>query len=803
MGKIIGEQLQDYVINQIQARQDAHGSGTGGSSRSLDQLSYLNSKTAWVKLASGVTISGERIGDEEIRGGLSGTTLAKRYVLFSGTSNAYSTPGQLIPRGTVGTNNYNNIWGLQNGTYNVNASTKPGSTFGLVPMPGITSADIKCLNRGSTKKATVSIKCYSPEQFQIIDLLYLRLGYTVFLEWGNSLYIDGDKIQNVGYTLTEDASSDGFFSDTWKDSSYLGFLPVIEKKRKKEKGNYDGLLCKVVNFSWTFSQDGSYDVTLELLSLGDVIESLKINIAPSIKIKDFITAAYALYKEEDTADEDQFIPPSQASNWISAYLFLQKIYLDQENVGFTGYDKNARRDRRDVFIRDALDVYEVGGVFITPPAFPITVDGNTFTPPKTEQTNTDVCYFNYSTGEGDSALINDSGFYMRFGHLLQFISEYVIPIIDQTAGPDGKEVPMIKIDYNQWANRMYVFSYQVSLDPRVCIVNGKPEPVNTKEFYYQLDQWKNLSNPNEPYAWTMNIYLNHDQIQSSLDSNMNDKGDIDLFGFLNSLCIALNKALGGINNLEPIYDEDSHTIFIVDASYQPPVTPKYALQLYGYKGSESTFVRNFNLKTEITNDFANMATIGSTAGGYVKGVENTMFSKWNKGIKDRFKEKFVPPKKSRDEGSTENEARDLYVKEFWNKKWSAAGMTLKDVEGTTTEQVIFSYFSSDEWLGLSDEIIENNLEIVSDWYKYCQSKIQEDKNGKYSSPTNGFVPINLSITMDGISGIKIYNEINVDTRFLPKNYPDNLRFIVKGVNHKLSNSDWETNIETVTISRSE
>jgi GH24 family phage-related lysozyme (muramidase) len=56
--------------------------------------------------------------------------------------------------------------------------------------------------------------------------------------------------------------------------------------------------------------------------------------------------------------------------------------------------------------------------------------------------------------------------------------------------------------------------------------------------------------------------------------------------------------------------------------------------------------------------------------------------------------------------------------------------------------------------------------------------------------------------MDGISGVKIYNEINVNTRFLPRNYPKNLRFIIKGVNHKLSDSDWETIIETVTISKS-
>jgi hypothetical protein len=56
--------------------------------------------------------------------------------------------------------------------------------------------------------------------------------------------------------------------------------------------------------------------------------------------------------------------------------------------------------------------------------------------------------------------------------------------------------------------------------------------------------------------------------------------------------------------------------------------------------------------------------------------------------------------------------------------------------------------------------------------------------------------------MDGISGIKIYNEVNVSTRFLPSNYPEALRFIITQVNHKIDNNDWETSFETVAITNS-
>ena len=38
MPKIIGEKLQPYVVDQIKVRQETHGSGTDGNTRSLNQI---------------------------------------------------------------------------------------------------------------------------------------------------------------------------------------------------------------------------------------------------------------------------------------------------------------------------------------------------------------------------------------------------------------------------------------------------------------------------------------------------------------------------------------------------------------------------------------------------------------------------------------------------------------------------------------------------------------------------------------------------------------------------------------------
>jgi hypothetical protein len=99
---------------------------------------------------------------------------------------------------------------------------------------------------------------------------------------------------------------------------------------------------------------------------------------------------------------------------------------------------------------------------------------------------------------------------------------------------------------------------------------------------------------------------------------------------------------------------------------------------------------------------------------------------------------------------------------------------------------------------LQNDTIDTNVAIATEYYKYLNAKAQaQDPN--FASTTLGFIPFNLGLTMDGISGIKIYNEVNVSTRFLPKTYPDKLRFIIKGVTHKIQNQDWETSLETVVI----
>ena len=271
MGNIIGEPFEDYVDLQIDKRQKLHGK----IERTSEEITYLNSTLAWVKLASGVSLTQERLNllknqykSSIVNNTPPGKELALNNVLFNGINKAGSEDNQRT--------GYNNI----NGTYS-NDPSLGGTEFGIVPMPGIVSMDSQDLNRGSIKKSRVKIKAYNRQQFDLIDVLYLRLGYTVLLEFGNSHFWDsGENIKPGSDTLTPMSPTlidTDFFK---KDDNYYELLEKIEDKRRENRGNYDGILGTISNFSWTFAADGTYDIDLDIMSIGSVIESLKINLPP-------------------------------------------------------------------------------------------------------------------------------------------------------------------------------------------------------------------------------------------------------------------------------------------------------------------------------------------------------------------------------------------------------------------------------------------------------------------------------------------------------------------------------------------
>jgi len=857
---IVGEPFASYVDKQIKVRQEQMGKL---SDRGPEMIAWANSKTAWIKLASGVFLSGSFAEERLDSIGLSptteymGTQLAQKYILFGGTAEREKQSDASFAL-------------QQRSTFDQVYDTSD-TDFGLVPMPGIESIDVKDKNRGSIKEANIQIKAYSRKQLEIIDTLFLRLGYTVLLEWGNSHYIANDSTyKKMGTTCAEKFT---YFFENQEDKkhpkSHRNFLIAIEELRDTYNGNYDGFLAKVTNFSWTFEPDGTYKITLKLISLGDVIESLKINLSPSKE------KAYVQNPEEDdepvesptVLDEilDQYktiIKLDQNSSTLSIYpkqqilptpniptygngvfIYADTISFEEEdllfvsykseweNVGFAEFVRNKKQEILNIYTistivnnggtlnydlrsTNANEVIEQGfsnlknPTSITdsaepPRAFKILIKILPQTLTLTNPLEDGTVFFMAYADDPDSVwgwqaetkVEKNENYYIKMESFLSFLNKYCFPTYNN-------EEPIVKIKTT--TNKCYTMPNQISYDPRVCLIRnrlkypGENEPVY--DIFSPLAPFTGDTFTNE-YGDINRIYLNYAMVKNKIADNQDERGDLSIFSFLEAICNEINKALGGINNLEPVLNELTNEIEIIDTSYvsENINNPQTAFQIYGYNGkigseSESTFVRNVNLATKISPEFASMVTIGATAGGYTKGMEATAFSKWNRGMVDRFAEEYKPPKSVKPSTPPNPDLPQDHYAEMLNlDEFKELGYNLSEDE--------YNLISGANLytLLIDTSKISTNLSVATEYFKYLRAKSYKDNPDEYTSTANGFIPFNLQLTMDGLSGMKIYNKIEVDTRFLPFNYPQTLKFIVKRVSHKLSNGDWETTVETDVI----
>ncbi len=1060
MANILGEGFNNYVRKQVNERQKVHGSGVD-QNRTPQEISYLNSRTGWIKVASSVSIDNTKNGRLRLKKlGLesefgTGEDLAKHFVLFNGISRLSNKVYK--ERKGVWNPNSNKPENINNRFKNDALYGGIGQDFGLAPTPGITNMDIQSINMGSLKSATINLKAYNRDQLDIIDLLYLRLGFTLLVEWGHSSYIN-----NQGdITATKNSVIDGsFFSNELIGKTYVELLPLLEKKRFISGGNYDAFFGRVTNFNWDFNPDGSYNIQIQLYSIGDVVESLKLNTSPpgeaiakykdlspdkkekvlnsenlveryqyenkiaayfkAIKVWDqrgigyFKSNIFQLKKEQLVEEtQTQFIeqntdtvntPQIQNLNNIQLKLDEEKKYDDylknfqelQQNPNLNllqngiieitekeeeiiyetiplkvnlqyysntdlgtsnlneNYIGNKLRDKYGLSVvtnegtisysisnltlsstsgsildkteyvvgdnfpenSDLLDYSQryffinrpiLNNLFVIPngpqfdnnfPPYPNSIDFQIAVEnekrilekyeeylenqkeanqeiieeqgldldqqkkspevyyilnDKKSQTSNKVEYgrvVNFKEGWADAGLYIPQSliadhyysqcspdkyqYYIRFGTFLGFLRDQHIYKI-KSKNPFNP--PLVDIDTDIEGNVMYTLPNHVSLDPRVCITNIKMNSFNsTTQTYSGLEEFQNQT---PFYGKIMNIYLNHQFIMDVMLEHMDEKGNIYFYNVINSICVGINRVLGGINNLRPVIDESLNCVKIVDESTMPNLKDivnyllnlnpnkysysdlterykytkntlsngdiPYQLELFGYSknlpksnGVEfptSNFVQNLSLRTQVTKELVTMLTIGATSQGAVVGEDLTSISKWNYGIFDRYNPEAL-------DGNGEDIENPLLSEEFRMTKVKYTEFLLNEFEPPTASPFLRYFPNSSVDLDntqYNPEVIENNINYGTNFFKYLatSASIAAGEDTFPFAGTIGFLPIELNIDLDGISGMKIYQKIETNTKFLPNNYPDNLSFVTIGLGHKLVNNKWTTQVKGI------
>lgn len=151
--------------------------------------------------------------------------------------------------------------------------------YGIVPMPGIIDATIRTKSAyGSLREAKVNFECHNRRQLEVLEMLYMRPGYMAVLEWGWTPYIANDGSVYKGKRLLEDffADKDGKNSRIYTNNlTQEEVFSGINKLKEFHNGNYDGFLGFVKNFGFQARDDGGFSCYTELISIGEVLDSLK------------------------------------------------------------------------------------------------------------------------------------------------------------------------------------------------------------------------------------------------------------------------------------------------------------------------------------------------------------------------------------------------------------------------------------------------------------------------------------------------------------------------------------------------
>tara|TARA_R110000765_G_scaffold158557_1_gene262117 strand:+ start:6 stop:3503 length:3498 start_codon:yes stop_codon:yes gene_type:complete len=955
MGNVVGEKFDDFVIDQINARQSLAGKGFGEATLSPSDLLLLNNRNAWLKLASSVnvfnnpvpkgiqgmtpkardlflqqipTLGTQRLIDIGIGAGEApdylGSQLAQKSVLFNTLSEFTPTTykkneetGELTDQIDIpgsynfrsGVSKSDSLWNSSN-SYGLG-----GSNFGLTPAPGLISAKVDNKNRGSIRTAEIEIKAYNKFQFEMLELVYLRLGFTMMLEWGWDKYTtDGKTITNMGNTIVEDS----WFSDN--PSSQLDMLETIQSYRNLYNGNYDGFFGKVVNFDWNFNKNGTYSITLKLVTLGDVVESIKTNSTATTLTQSEISSLILSADDNEKERLTRLQESSTVSNAGSSPL-AQSLFIDIINPNLWGntnknyFSFNNQRDAFESSLPTALERTQKGAAV-----------GST--------TGIGINQIAGALYGGFSGLINDGpqnplqsndrySYYMTFDILLSRINQYCIPSIGTESNPE-KQISVLPRGNN---NLCSAFPNQISFDPRVCLIKPifTPNMVGSQDtsennikywsWFSKLADFGTLAeNKTLLYGNIMNIYLNYDFISTCLSQNMDKDGSISIYKFLTRICDGINSSLGNFQKLEAVI-RDEVFVTIQDQNPIPGLELLYPdiktdnitpFEVFGFNttGSiSSNFVTDFGFNTKITPQLATSISIGTTANNVTtKNYDGTVFSKWNTGLQDRFSSFFEDPSQiakvkstfvkdsplTQEQIDAEWEAWESRARRDSNQRnsqiYRAAGKELNVYghDGTPTNslnqytnkitsplngktykdnafsgvlnwpqyitKVIEDYEANKERLKNKQFTIEELNEIHKSSYKWYlirafsgklsssdatslagtitelqsqyflmeNSFIEDGKsvfqsyintnitNAQFNSenlPSNtiGYIPADVNLTFKGLSGIKIYQQLRVRQDFLPKQYPKSLKFLIKGVNHSISNNDWSTNINTLSI----
>jgi len=745
---IFKDTFKEGVKNQLKARQKAI------FERTPDSIQYFNARNSWIRMTSAVNIG---VDDGSLTPGVS--TLANSYVLLGGT--LYN--GKL--RSGVGIDN--KAYSLNSTTVNPDGTIKQEKNrLGIRPMPGITSIDVKSKSAyGSLREVVVNFQCWDIRQLEELELLYMRPGYSVLIEWGWAPYLDNNGKLQSNISFIDDVLKGGVPKEQiWKN---------IFIKASKD-GNYDAHYGFIKNFSWSARPDGGYDCTSSIISIGEILESLKVNYGAY----DTDVSTKGVFKKLPTPfAKDSNLQKSYSQNKIAG--ICNELYLTLLGEGIV--DKGEKIFSGWTFFR-----------------FDVNVKGS----PNT-----------------DSDFDDAPQIYILLKDFVDILNKHVL------LKDIKSETPMIRVSVNEGSHMggedkpllCLAHPLQLSIDPSVCLIKNdawlNPSNLGFEEGFtddfdtltgilngLKTNYWYNNNftyddkTPTPQLGVIGNIYVNLGYIYSLVNNknlesqDKKEKNDIVLFDFLKNLMSGISNATGNVATFDIFSDPIDSAARIIDVNYADNQNREKAYNdafMFELQNTKSV-IRSYKFESQIFPDQTTTIAIGAQAKGGALGADVNTLIDFNQNLFDRV----IPKKDAPDTPSSTDPTKELEEK-------------IKNLKENINVIVSFINEIDPAWykfgLGSGNYDTSNASKYnnaLKDLINFFKTFIKNDNTNR------AIIPTKLSLEMDGIGGMVIGNLFRIPNELLPRGYrgggagPAKIAYTVNGLGHSLQGNDWVTNVDS-------
>jgi len=302
-----------------------------------------------------------------------------------------------------------------------------------------------------------------------------------------------------------------------------------------------------------------------------------------------------------------------------------------------------------------------------------------------------------------------------------------------------------------------------------------------------------------------NIYISTRLIKEQLDflftKNTSELDTLSVTTLVKNILNEVQNSLGGINEFDIHYDEIIDKLVIVDrAKILNDTVTNDKIGLLNISGLPNT-VKSVNMETKIASNLASMISISATSGTEGDPNNNPGLAEYNKFKRDRFKNNFNPIKANNQDG---NSNKPLTVAEQIEKDKAE-----KEAEADRQEKrekffmnlfQAYSKFNNTKSFDLRNKGVYNERKFN----KLKGEKISRTKEAlavehkiNKEAPAN-IIPIELSITLNGISGLVVGQVFRIESTFLPKIYKDT-GFIITALDATIENNKWFTTVRAQTF----